>query len=80
MKGRNQFNPTDTEKGYDYTKDDQLELPNGLVLSYDNESHGVKFEGNTRSNNQFWHVEYCYNFVPTQNLNQGDNDVNVSGI
>jgi hypothetical protein len=68
------------QRGYDYTFDDQVVAPNALVLSYDNVDKKVKFDGNLRNNNQFWHVEYCYNFVPTQNLDQGDNDVNIDGI
>lgn len=68
------------QKGYDYTTEDQVTNPDGLVLTYDNQDKLVKFAGNLKENGQFWHVEYCYNFIPIQNLDQEDNDVDTSKI
>jgi hypothetical protein len=55
---------SNSQKGFDYTHEDQFSIPSGLVMTYDRQDKRVKFMGNQKENNQFWHVEYCYNFVP----------------
>lgn len=63
-----QKDPKRKQTNFDYTKDDQAVVPSGLVLTINHDNGLVYFGGNEHNNRQFWHVEYCYNFVPKQNL------------
>eukprot|EP00356_Strombidium_inclinatum_P008823 CAMPEP_0170479236 /NCGR_PEP_ID=MMETSP0208-20121228/545_1 /TAXON_ID=197538 /ORGANISM="Strombidium inclinatum, Strain S3" /LENGTH=319 /DNA_ID=CAMNT_0010751595 /DNA_START=8 /DNA_END=967 /DNA_ORIENTATION=+ len=52
-----------SQGGFDYSANDQFFAGNHNPLTINHEDYTVQTSGNFGENDQFWHIEYCYNIV-----------------